>query len=1320
MTPILEITIQRRSGDRWPVVVEQRRAGSGLPVRREGELALDPGELNPRLRPLEYGTILGRALFHGPARDAFVGISDEGPRVLLSVEAEELRTLHWQRLCAPGPRGWDHLTLVQRMPFALYLASAADHRFPPIGPRDLRALVVVASPAGLNEWGLTPFDAEAAVSGVRAALGAIPCDVLASTPGAIGPPTLDALCEQLTRERYSLLHLMAHGKYVAPEDAAGIGETLLFLESSEPEAPDYQVEDVPASRLIRRLGRHDPSRGLPYLVFLAACDSAAPEAEAAPGEGGEDDPGRGGLAQRLVREVGVPAALAMTDKVTIPTAMALAESFYKRLRELGEVDRALGEATAGLAERDDIIVPALYSRLADRPLFSDDLERPLTDAEIEAGLAALSPLVSERAPVLERHFAEQAHVLRRYLGTDVAALNEQSRGERAVALSATDNLAGEVIELSFPALARGRTPPAYEARCPFRGTEPFRADDAQWFCGRSALVERLAEKLRRENFLTLSGPAGCGKSSLVLAGLLPALAEREGDLQTIILTPSDEATTRLDTSIAEGGDRPAVLVVDQLERLFLLGLGEEEEGRYLGRLLELAEGGSGIRVVVILRDGRRPDSAVDAGFAAALDERGERLAPLAGGELRAAVEEQAGRAGLRFEAELAGTLLDDLGKEPGAMALLQIVLGELWQRRHGRWLCLAEYRGKGGARQALGAVIDAAAERLRRGESALEQRHLRDLVLRLIRVDTSPERRHTRRRVRLSELVPAGRSAATTRNLVARLADARLVVGHLGEASGEEEVELAHDLVPRAWKRLQRWLGDDVLLELLEMCQGLRRAERQWRASPAAERPSRVVHRGGRLADLEARVRRRELVLNAWEEAYVEACVEQRQAEQARRQKQLETEKQLRREAEGRQRAERRRVEQARQAARRLRWRAAVAFVTAIVAGVFGAVTLSELWLTEDTLRISLARDMAAQSLDERDNRLDAAALLAVESRKIFEQHPEVGDIRGRHSLLAAITHQPRLERFLHGHRNWVNAVAVSPDGATLASGSGDGAVILWQLATASGGEDGAILLWDVERGQPRARLVEHGGPVTSLAWRPGSRLASGGEDGSVLVWDDERVGKRLTEHRGVATALAWSAGGGTLASGGSGGLLLWHSATDTVRELSSGSTSSVAWGPGGEVLASGEAPNGIAYWNVEAGELRAWLTGHKSGTPEVAVSADGRILASSSRGEPVRLTDLDSLRSIGVLRGSDDPLLAATSNLAFSPDGRTLAFGAAENRVVLWKVDLASWRRRACELANRDLTRQEWQAVLGSGTPYRRTCPELPATTPESGTGPG
>ncbi|MFZ0790922.1 MAG: hypothetical protein WAM94_15025, partial [Chromatiaceae bacterium] len=119
----LEITLQNRRGDQWPVVAEHRRPGV-LPVRGEGRLQFQPGfadfdDFSSRLTvllgdPRDYGTCLGEALFQDSIRDRFMAAraaaGTGGVRILLVVEDPALQTLRWERLCAPDGRGgWDFL-----------------------------------------------------------------------------------------------------------------------------------------------------------------------------------------------------------------------------------------------------------------------------------------------------------------------------------------------------------------------------------------------------------------------------------------------------------------------------------------------------------------------------------------------------------------------------------------------------------------------------------------------------------------------------------------------------------------------------------------------------------------------------------------------------------------------------------------------------------------------------------------------------------------------------------------------------------------------------------------------------------------------------------------------------------------------------------------------------------------------------------------------------------------------------------------------------------------------------------------------------------
>ncbi|MGC9527625.1 MAG: SUMF1/EgtB/PvdO family nonheme iron enzyme [Limnospira sp.] len=850
---IFEITIQRRSESRYPVVAEQISAGELLAIRTEGTLKLEEADFRKlrslQIRPQDYGTHLGRALFCDRVRDAFVralGESPDGLRVLLFVEAEDgdIKTLHWHKLCAPIGGEWELLALSQRAPFSLYLPSISDRHFPPIGRRDLKALILVASPRDLGKYNLAEFDVGETVFGVRTALGDIPSEVLASVPDSIGAPTLDDLCRQLTEKQYTLLHVVCHGKLSRD------GDTVLYWTQQ-----DNQIRPVPATALLKRLKTLRGTGRLPYFTFLSACESAMPEAEAA----------LGGLAQRLVRELGMPAVVAMTERVSIATASALACEFYQRLRDGGELDRALVEATAASGDRYDILVPALFTRLRGQPLFSESLDRPLTPAEIQFGLSQFGELLADRAPVLKPQFEAREATLARSLPAEAETLARSALIERQTALEAINNLCDEVLEMSFNALALGTPPPAYDPRCPFRGLYPFTVEDREFFFGREGEVKRLRNRLAEHPFLAIVGKSGCGKSSLVLAGLIPELQAERADLQVADFKPGNDPIAQLTASLAKVNNRPHIIVVDQFEELFTLCEDELKRVRFIDKLLKLAAGQT---VIVTVRDDFLGECAVYPELRECV-ERQVLVAPMNLDELRQAMEKQAARVGLRFEGGLTQTLLDDVRDEPGAMPLLQHALWELWKRRHGRWLLSREYREMGKVQEAIARTADEFYRKL----SPEKQEQVRNIFIRLTRLDeevtANPKRRDTRRRVRIQELVPTHGDLAETKALIKQLADARLVVTDVDPATHQIGVEVTHEALIRHWPKLRDWLDRDLAnIRLLET---IRKAANDWETANYNE--SYLVHRGSRLEEAEILSQRPKPILNQLELNYVGACV---------------------------------------------------------------------------------------------------------------------------------------------------------------------------------------------------------------------------------------------------------------------------------------------------------------------------------------------------------------------------------------------------------------------------------------------------------------
>ncbi len=955
---VLEITIQRRGEAGYPVVAELT-VGGQMPTRSEGLLQLDRVELLALLDPLSYGTLLGQGVLSRGVRDAFVRARAGGEtvHVLLFVEAPELRDLRWERLCAPlDDDRWDFLARDPRVPLSIHLPTASDRRFPPCGRADMRALVLVASPPGLERFGFSPFDAAAALRSVREGLGDIPHDCLCVAPEAVGPPTLRALIERLVAGRYTLLHVVCHGLFKKDD-----GETAILIAGD-----DGRAEPVTAARLIAQLRGIGGARGLPRFVFLATCESADPRAEGA----------LGGLAHRLVRDLGMPAVIAMTEKVSQVTALALGKAFYPRLREHGEVDRALVEALALIGERFDAAVPAVFSRLAGRPLFTDDPGRAPTPTELRRALDTFAGLLPVRAPVLVARFEALARQLRPLVDSEDESLAAAARRERVELLEQFDALCEEVADVSSTALAFGKAPPAHDATCPFPGLQAFRGDESRFFFGRDALIDRLERELQAAPFLAVLGQSGSGKSSAVLAGLVPRMMRARPGLVAVTLVPGAEPTARLAQALTDAGlvsalarasqprrrkgrsadATPAVLVVDQLEEAFTLCADADRRAQFFAQLLALSDE---LPVVVTMRADFLGEVAPHVDLRTAIERHQVIVAPMTPTEMRAAIEQQAAAVGLRFDGDLMATILADVQAEPGAMPLLQHALLELWRRRHGRWLRADEYRTLGGVSRAIAETADTIFREL----DDEDRDRVRRIFTRLTRVDVDAaaggERRDTRRRLALVELVPAGEDPAPISRLIARLAGDRLLVTAIHPQSGEETVEVSHEALIRRWPRLQTWLDED--LEGMRKIHQLGEAATAW--SEAGRGADLIVHRGVRLAEVQEFAASGRFPLNRREAEYLGACVEtaerSRREEEAARARELE---QARAVAE----AQRQRAEAQEAATRAIRRRARIIAVIGVLAVVTAIASVVLYRRSEQALADASASRHAAEEAQQQ------------------------------------------------------------------------------------------------------------------------------------------------------------------------------------------------------------------------------------------------------------------------------------------------------------------------------------------------------------------
>jgi len=330
-------------------------------------------------------------------------------------------------------------------------------------------------------------------------------------------------------------------------------------------------------------------------------------------------------------------------------------------------------------------------------------------------------------------------------------------------------------------------------------------------------------------------------------------------------------------------------------------------------------------------------------------------------------------------------------------------------------------------------------------------------------------------------------------------------------------------------------------------------------------------------------------------------------------------------------------------------------------------------------------------------------------------QLPAAGqeDLRGfEWFYYARLSHRDRFA--LPGHMHAVAATAVSPDGRTLATGSYDRTIALWDLpsgkrratlpghhgwvtalvftkdgALISGGDDGALRTW--REAMPQAPIF-CGSPVVALALAPDGTLAAGCHDGTIRLYADRARPPQavLAAHAGQVLALAFSPDGMTLASGGTDGVVyLWDVMTRQVRDsltAHGGGVRSVAFAPDGTLLASGSDDETVRLWDALNGSERAVLRGHTDSVGGVVFAPDSQTLASVSgapfrtsrpndlfvrqttpRAKPgeVKLWNVQTHLERATLKGHTGPVFAA----AFTPDGRTLITGSDDATAIAWDV---------------------------------------------------
>lgn len=882
-----------------------------------------------------------------------------------------------------------------------------------------------------------------------------------------------------------------------------------------------------------------------------------------------------------------------------------------------------------------------------------------------------------------------------------------------------------------------------EPENPYKGLRAFQEADASDFYGRDSLVDQLLDRMKEEveygRFLAVVGPSGSGKSSVVKAGLLPAVRngalprskkwfivemvpgsypfeELEAALLRIAINPPASLLSQLKEDetgllraikrvLPDDSDTELLLLIDQFEEVFTLVEEEDTRLTFLKALIKaVTDPRSRLRLITTLRADFYDKPLFYAEFGNAMRKRTEVVLPLSPEELMEAISKPAERVGLSLERGLAQTIADDVGEQPGALPLLQYALTELFERREGRNLTLEAYRETGGVSGALARR----AEELYTAMTEEEKAAARQLFLRLVTLGEGTE--DTRRRVLQAELNSLGVDETALQKVLSSFGQYRLLTFDRDPGTRENTVEVAHEALIRQWERLRDWINDKR--EELRIQRRLISAAHEWET---ANHDRSFLAAGARLIQLEEWANTTDLALTSEESNYLQASIDERE-KQAR----IERERQLR-EALLEQRSR-----------RFLRALAIVSIIGAVLASILAGFAFQQRAEAEENEARAVEQQQIAEEqkliAEESAREVQSLALVANARNALNAFDPNLGL---KLAMEASTVYQPPLPEvqrvfaetaYAPGVRYRMDAhssttdVAFSPDSTIGASAHDDGRVVLWDLAT----------------GEELHQWQAHDMRVTDIAFSPdGKTLLSASNDMTAILWDIETYEplQKFEGHEDVVNSVDFNTDGSVLltASGTSSNTVepadasirLWN--TETGEELQvirghSGAIFEARFGQGEFdnliVSGSGSLDRTVRVWDIDqaddpdtadVNEQQIFSTEpHGGWVRTVDFSPDGNYVVSGTwdaiNSGTLRMFDIYTGQETNRYFGHTDVI----NGLLFSPDGSRMISTANDRTLRIWDVvtglQLQRFDGHDDRLLSLDLSADGTQILVGAG----------------------